>query len=41
MEEAYSYNMSTTDKREVKKVIFEYFYFIEDEWNKFQKERKQ
>ena len=40
LEEAYSYNMNSADTREVKKIIFEYFDFIEDEWNKFQKERK-
>ncbi len=38
-EEAYSYNMNTADKRDVKKIIFEYFDFIEQEWNKFQQER--
>ena len=39
VDEAYSYNMNTADKREVKKIIFEYFDFLEDEWNKFQRER--
>jgi len=37
LNEAYSYNMNNKDKREVKKIIFEYFEFIEQEWNKFQK----
>jgi formylmethanofuran dehydrogenase subunit A len=37
LEEAYSYNMNNKDKREVKKIIFEYFEFIESEWKKFQK----
>jgi len=41
VEEAYSVNMSPRDKREVKKIIFEYFDFIEGEWNKLQQERKQ
>lgn len=36
--EAYSYNMNNKDKRQVKKIIFEYFEFIENEWNKFQEE---
>jgi len=40
LEEAYSYNMSHKDKREVKKIIFEYFEFIESEWNRFQVEMK-
>jgi uncharacterized protein DUF4160 len=39
VEEAYSYNMNSSSKREVKKIIFEYFDFIEAEWNKFQKEK--
>ena len=41
LEEAYSYNMNNKDKREVKKIIFEYFEFIESEWNRFQKEAKR
>jgi hypothetical protein len=41
VEEAYSFNMSSKDKRDVKKIIFEYFDFIENEWNKFQQERNK
>ncbi|MBP7634438.1 DUF4160 domain-containing protein [Candidatus Ozemobacteraceae bacterium] len=37
--EAYSYNMSPSDKRLVKKLIFEYFELIENSWKEFQ-ERK-
>jgi len=37
IEEAYSYNMSPKDKREVKKIIFEYFEVIEQEWLSFQR----
>ncbi|MEK6699678.1 MAG: DUF4160 domain-containing protein [Nitrospirota bacterium] len=40
VEEAHSYNMNSSNKREVKKIIFEYFDFIETEWNKFQRERQ-
>lgn len=36
--EAYSYSLNNKDKREVKKIIFEYFEYIENEWDKFQKE---
>jgi len=39
VEEAYSYNLNASDKREVKKIIFEYFDFIENEWTNFQRER--
>ena len=35
VEEAFSYKMSSKDKREVKKIIFEYFDHIEKEWKKF------
>ena len=41
VQEAYSFNMSSRDQREVKKIIFEYFDFIEEEWNKFQQERSK
>ncbi len=36
--EAYSYNMNNNDKRIVKKIIFEYFEIIENEWDQFQRE---
>ena len=38
--EAYTYNLSGSDKRSVKKIIFEYFELIEKEWDDFQ-ERKE
>ncbi|MFZ5516093.1 MAG: DUF4160 domain-containing protein [Candidatus Zhuqueibacterota bacterium] len=41
IDEAYSHNMNNKDKRQVKKIIFEYFEFIESEWDKFQKEKEQ
>jgi len=37
--EAHSYNMSSADKRTVRKIIFENFDYILSEWEKFQ-ERK-
>ncbi len=37
VQEAFSYQMNNKDKRQVKKIIFEY---IEREWEKFQKEQK-
>ena len=33
--------MGNRDKREVKKIIFEYFEFIETEWDKFQNEARK
>jgi len=41
VEETYSYNLNYKDKRQVKKIIFEYFEHIEDEWNDFQRKSKQ
>lgn len=41
LEEAYAYNMNSMDKRNVKKIIFEYFEFIEKEWENFRKELSQ
>lgn len=38
--EAYSYNLSASDKRNVKKIIFEYFELIEKEWDDFQKRKE-
>jgi hypothetical protein len=40
VEEAFTYRMTGKDKREVKKIIFEYFEYIEGEWDKFE-EKKQ
>ena len=40
VQEAYSYSLNNKDKREVKKIIFEYFEYIEQEWNKFQSQVK-
>lgn len=37
--EAHAYNMSPADMRAVRKVIFEHFDYIIDQWNEFQ-ERK-
>jgi len=36
LEEAFSYRMNGKDKREVKKMIFDNFEYIESEWAKFQ-----
>jgi hypothetical protein len=41
LQEAFSYNMGNKDKREVKRIVFEYFEFIEKEWNKFLMELKK
>ena len=38
--EAYMYNMSKAAKREIRKIIFDHFEYIEKSWNDFQ-EKKQ
>ncbi|MGD0897218.1 MAG: DUF4160 domain-containing protein [Thermoguttaceae bacterium] len=37
--EAHAYNMSPTDKRVVRRIIFEHFDYIVSEWQKFQRRR--
>ena len=40
LQESFSYSMNNKDKREVKKIIFEYFEFIEQEWNRLQRKTR-
>jgi hypothetical protein len=37
---AFSYRMTGRDKREGKRIIFEYFEYVESEWDKFQKKKR-
>jgi len=39
LKEAFTFNMNSKDKRQVKKIIFEYFELIEAEWDQFQERR--
>jgi hypothetical protein len=39
--EAFSYNLSPRDKRQIRKIIYEHFEYIELQWNEFQKRRCQ
>ena len=39
VKEAYTFNMNNKDKRQVKKMIFEYFEYIENEWTQFEERR--
>jgi hypothetical protein len=39
VEEALSYRMTGKDKREVKRIIFDHFEYIESEWDKFQEKK--
>lgn len=37
--DAFSYNMNNRNKREIIKIIYEYFEYIEEEWDRFQRGR--
>ena len=37
--EAVAFNLSPRDKREIRKIIFEHFEYIENQWKKFQQSR--
>jgi Tat protein secretion system quality control protein TatD with DNase activity len=39
--EAHSYNMSQAEKRIVRRIIFEHFDYIVDEWEKFQEMKNE
>jgi hypothetical protein len=40
VEEEFAYNLNPKDRREIKKIIFEHFEYIEQQWDEFKK-RKQ
>jgi len=39
IQEAFTFNMSSRDKRQIRKIIFEHFDYIVDQWLEFQKRR--
>lgn len=39
IEEAFSYNLSRAEQRTLRKIIFEHFEYIEEQWNLFQEKR--
>lgn len=39
IEEAFSYNMSEKDKRQIRKIIYDHFEYIELQWDDFQRRR--
>ena len=40
IEEEFAYNLNPKDKREIKKIIFEHFEYIEQQWDEFKKRRQ-
>ena len=41
LEVAFSYNMSPKDNRQIRKIIYEHFEYIEQQWDEFQQRRQQ
>ena len=41
VEEEFAYNLNPKDKREIKKIIFEHFEYIEQQWDEFKKRRQR
>jgi hypothetical protein len=39
LQEAYFYKISPSDKRQIKKIIYNHFDYIEEQWNEFQARR--
>lgn len=39
IQEAFALNLSPRDKRQIRKIIFEHFEYIVDQWQEFQKRR--
>ena len=40
IEEAYSFNVSPRDRRQIRKIIYEHFEYIEQQWAEFQQRRR-
>ena len=41
LQEALAYNMSPRDNRQIRKIIYEHFEYIEQQWDEFQRRRRQ
>lgn len=39
LDEAFSYNMSQKDKRQIRKIFYDHFEYIEEQWDEFQRRR--
>ncbi|MGC1403896.1 MAG: DUF4160 domain-containing protein [Thermodesulfobacteriota bacterium] len=39
LEEAFAFNMSPKDRREIRQIIYEHFEYIEEQWDEFQRRR--
>ncbi|MEW6187536.1 MAG: DUF4160 domain-containing protein [Thermodesulfobacteriota bacterium] len=41
IDEAFSFHMSEKDKRQIRKIIYDHFEYIESQWDDFQRRRQQ
>ena len=41
LDEAFSFDMSSKDRREIRKILFTHFEYIEQQWEEFQRRRQQ
>ena len=39
--EAFSYNLTPRERRNIRKIILEHFEYIEEQWDEFEKKKKQ
>jgi hypothetical protein len=37
LEEAYAFNLSSKDRREIRRIIYQHFEYIEGQWDEFQR----
>jgi hypothetical protein len=38
--EAYAYNLSVKDRRQIRKIVLKHFEYIEEQWDEFQRRKK-
>ena len=38
--EAYEYGMTSRDRRDIRRIIFQHFEYIEEQWDEFQRRRQ-
>jgi hypothetical protein len=41
LEEAYAFDLSPKDRREIRRIIFQHFEYIEEQWDEFQRRLQQ
>jgi len=41
LKEAFSFSLSPKDRREIRKIIYEHFEYIEQQWDEFQRRKHQ